>query len=253
MNLAKEEITKEKKISKDFKVVKHESEGGLLSHGRLITKFKDRLVRGGKKFLMGLLVVLALSGNIKAGTKDIYPDVKKFIEATKTEQMTQEDAINRFRIIMKDIDKEVKDDLDKHNYEDAERLLELYMRVAEYVGDSELRKELLELWRDVRSDLNSKIKEYGVFEYKGKIYVVGEVNSNDFSTARSKSSFDAQNQLMRKIRGENHSFSGIIKRESLIEVSQIKSGVYKYIISFDEVDNANFTQQLLKNLPKLPI
>lgn len=248
MSLFKREKEEQELLQNDFKLIKEESVGGFFGKGRLVKHFSSKFMRGGKKFLLTVLTLLMLASSSSAHVRDLKSEVDAFIKQTKTTQMDLETAKEKFRKIMKNVDKELAEDLKDHNYHEAERLLSFYKRIAEILGDYKLAMNIESSLQDLGNDLVKQVKESGIFQFNGKIYVVGTTKRQMRTDAREQI-IDALTRHKGNMGLVDISFRGVAL---IVGYEKTDSG-YKYIVEIPEINSKEFTENFAHNLPKLPI
>jgi len=203
---------------------------------------------------MSIITILMLTGQVKAGTDNLYPEVKKFLEMIKTEQVTNEYASEMFRKIMKDVDKEVKDDLEKHNYKEADLLLRYYIKIAELLEDNVLVGELSRLLNDVQNEMNLFHNKEGVFENDGKLFIGGKTKTNSTTIQSVKDQIESaafkefMNYISKKFGVDKVHINGI----RVLGYTNLGGGEYQYLVeimSVRTINNSNFTKTIVENIP----
>ncbi|NOZ80453.1 MAG: hypothetical protein GXP63_02170 [DPANN group archaeon] len=247
----KKAVKEEKHVLQEFKGMTSTVEGSWLRAGTLLKALHQKVKKKGKRFLISLLTILMLAKPLAAGTIDLLPRVKVLLGKLSANTILVQDAAKEFQAIMKSIDREVEDDLKNHRYDEAEKLLSIYLQIAEQLGDGKLAKHLRVLLVDVRNEKGLYHHKQGVFKKDGAIYVAGQFKSDKKYIGKVKDQIetDALSRFRRYFFAKFALKKVLLHDTEIIGFTERDDGICEYLFRIGIVNDPDFTRQLVKKLP----
>lgn len=220
-----------------------------------------------KKIMVGLLLTmsfLAKYNTAQADTNKVKQKLKHFHGwFMKNEQkitdntISYNDVISHFEDALRNLEQEVRDDINNHNFEKAQQNLDFFYKLAKSLGDKEMMKTISYLIREVETEQVAKNKGYGIYNVNEKIYVILEEHSSDRGIAEKEALSDARMMAVRKLAeikgGRTDLVKGNVYGSYIVKIYKIGANTYKFIISINMVDDAESTRLLLTQIQKTSI
>lgn len=211
--------------------------------------------------LISTMSFMAKYNTAYADTDKVKSEIIKFHgwfleneQKMKEGTISWETVIDKFEEALENLEKEVRDDIKKHNYEKAFANLRFFYKLADSLGDSQMKRTINILINEVEAELANKNKAEGIYNVNEKVCIIEKVRTSNYEFAEREALSNARVLALRevaKMRGENqNSIIGTVHGSYILKAFREGENGYKFIIMIDLVNDAETTRQLLSHIPK---